>query len=65
MLDCKKAAAYAKRMRQELEELVTKTGGVSDPELIVEVTCQFCSHNDNCEFAWDLYNTDGDCLAIK
>jgi hypothetical protein len=29
------------------------------------VTCEACEWNDNCEFAWDLYNTDGDCLAIK
>lgn len=30
-----------------------------------EVTCENCAHNANCEFAFDPYNTDGDCLAIK
>jgi hypothetical protein len=31
----------------------------------IPITCQGCPHNDTCEFAWDLYNTDGDCLALK
>jgi hypothetical protein len=31
----------------------------------IEITCEECELNDNCEFAWDLYNTDGDCLAEK
>lgn len=30
-----------------------------------EVTCQNCPINDTCEFAFDPYNTDGDCLAEK
>lgn len=30
-----------------------------------EVTCADCQHNDWCEYAWDLYNTDGDCLEDK
>ena len=28
-------------------------------------TCHYCTDNDKCEWAWDRYNTDGDCLAIK
>lgn len=31
----------------------------------VEITCEDCPHNDNCDFVWDLYNTCGDCLAMK
>ena len=30
-----------------------------------EMTCNTCLDNTNCEFAWDLYNTGGDCLAVK
>lgn len=31
-----------------------------------QFTCSKCdSDTNNCEFAFDSYNTDGDCLAIK
>lgn len=29
------------------------------------MTCHRCSEKDVCEYAWDPYNTDGDCLASK
>lgn len=29
------------------------------------LTCFTCPHNAPCDFAWDDYNTDGDCLAAK
>jgi len=28
-------------------------------------TCNTCFSKDECQYAWDLYNTDGDCLALK
>ena len=28
-------------------------------------TCNSCSNKDNCKYAFDLYNTEGDCLASK
>jgi len=28
-------------------------------------TCDGCSHAPLCEYAFDAYNTDGDCLASK
>lgn len=28
-------------------------------------TCDDCPSNGGCEYAFDGYNTDGDCLAIK
>ncbi len=28
-------------------------------------TCDDCNSVDDCEFAYDLYNTDGDCLQLK
>lgn len=31
----------------------------------LRLTCQDCSDNDTCEYAFDPYNTHGDCLAIK
>lgn len=32
---------------------------------MVEMTCYSCKKEHECEFAWDPYNTDGDCLAEK
>jgi len=29
------------------------------------ITCDDCADKDSCEWAYDLYNTDGDCLATK
>jgi hypothetical protein len=28
-------------------------------------TCYECPSNKECEFAWDGYNTQGDCLWMK
>ena len=30
-----------------------------------DYTCFDCPHKDTCEYAWDYYNVNGDCLAIK
>lgn len=30
-----------------------------------EFTCFLCSEKDKCVYAWDLYNTNGECLAEK
>lgn len=30
-----------------------------------DLTCHTCPFKEVCEFAYDLYNTDGDCLASK
>jgi hypothetical protein len=30
-----------------------------------DFTCHGCGLVNNCRYAWDLYNTDGDCLADK
>lgn len=39
---------------------------MGEPEPTRErTTCWTCTDNDKCEYAWDWYNTDGDCLAIK
>lgn len=35
------------------------------PEEIVKFTCFHCGALWGCEYAFDLYNLDGDCLADK
>lgn len=30
-----------------------------------EFTCTKCEMNKDCKYAWDQYNTGGDCLAEK
>lgn len=32
---------------------------------VKEFTCNECKANKTCPFAWDWYNTNGDCLAEK
>jgi hypothetical protein len=32
---------------------------------LVDMTCYGCADNQTCPFRWDLYNTNGDCLAEK
>lgn len=58
MLTPAEAMKAAEEVRIELRMLGHKTEGV-------EITCQECPHNGTCDLAWDLYNTDGDCLAMK
>lgn len=35
------------------------------PGTEITVTCEQCGDNDVCEYAFDHYNTNGDCLALK
>ena len=30
-----------------------------------QCTCSDCEDKDDCQFAYDHYNTNGDCLAVK
>lgn len=34
-------------------------------EVLTVFTCCDCPVVKECEYAYDLYNTDGDCLALK
>jgi hypothetical protein len=45
-----------------IADRVRKDFGWSDDLLL---TCEDCVANAECDFAFDPYNTDGDCLAIK
>lgn len=31
----------------------------------IEFTCDDCAVRNRCRFAYDVYNTDDDCLAMK
>jgi hypothetical protein len=33
--------------------------------LDINFTCDDCTADDKCKFAFNLYNTNGDCLAAK
>ncbi|MEN6550163.1 MAG: hypothetical protein ABFE07_29315 [Armatimonadia bacterium] len=57
----KVAETYASRPLEEGPEL-------EDPEHWIEhqdYTCSRCGAEAECEYAYDLYNTSGDCLAEK
>ena len=54
------------------EELYTKSRIaqlIAEEHIVVpckeEMTCYGCDIADTCEWAWDLYNTHGDCIADK
>jgi len=55
------------RMMDKLEKVkrnsidFLKSIGVED----MEFTCDNCLHKQYCEYAYDPYNTKGDCLAEK
>jgi hypothetical protein len=48
------------------EAAICKLGEVGIPVPAKdEMTCNRCVDADTCSLAWDLYNTNGDCLADK
>lgn len=60
MLTEAEAGRRADRMRLELATIWQTRDAVT-----VGVTCETCTANAECPYAFDLYNTDGDCLAEK
>jgi MoaA/NifB/PqqE/SkfB family radical SAM enzyme len=46
------------------EELLEAGSRLPEPEK-ERYTCNDCPDKEVCEFAFDLYNLDGDCLAEK
>jgi len=51
------------RVAMKVEEF---TADMKDLDIAFEtVTCEKCFENDSCFWSWDLYNTDGACLAKK
>jgi len=45
---------------QSITRLKEATG-----EIITEFTCDDCDSRFTCCYVFDIYNTDGDCLAMK
>lgn len=45
-------------------EIAVKRGYNTFP-IPEKFTCDDCADKDVCDWAWDLYNTNGDCLATK
>lgn len=52
----------AKEAAQSVRIALAVVGHVEYP-LDVAVTCEYCDRNDNCEYSFDLPNTDDNCLA--
>lgn len=53
-----KLSADEKRAKALSEDLAIELG-------ITEFTCDGCGCRETCEYAYDLYNTNGDCLGMK
>ena len=52
------------KMISEFNRLSNRTKN-GCPVTNIILTCDDCPHRFTCEFAGDLYNMDGDCLAEK
>lgn len=55
-----RADRLALQLNQAEQAIRYWAGGVGET-----VTCLECGIRDQCGFAWEPYNTDGDCLAEK
>lgn len=60
MLTEKVAAEKAQETREALKVI-----GHLDYPPDVPITCEHCADNDTCEYRFDPYNTNDDCLAEK
>ena len=48
-----------------INELTLEYGAIEIENVLQEYTCYNCRNRIICEFAFDEYNLDGDCLAQK
>ena len=55
----KRGSSGVQNLKNEKENLINLKPPVK------ESTCEFCKDNQICEYAFDPYNTDGDCLIDK
>jgi len=64
--DCK---CHCHTNKEQCTKLTGAGEKTEDPGMPIppkeELTCFKCDEKDTCKYAWDLYNTDGDCLANK
>ena len=71
MLDCPDYKKWYDEVLTTLSEKAQKlrAGGIKYLKEIGVIrfafTCDLCLDRDNCEFSYDAYNTDGDCLKEK
>lgn len=64
--DRKRDRAVEERDKQNLEpEVAAFRAEMVEAFGIAKFTCDDCGARHDCEFAFDPYNTDGDCLAEK
>lgn len=69
----KAIAFYLLYKRFKKEEPTVLNNNTDDEEVVAALldypkellTCFNCTEREECEFVDDLYNTDGDCLAMK
>lgn len=54
-----------KWFQAEHKQMQIDQGVPIDQIEIPKCTCEDCLCNTKCEWAWDLYNTNGDCLGEK
>ena len=48
-----------------IKEIMRKAFTKHGFDMDKDCTCKDCECSKKCPFAWDLYNTNGDCLASK
>jgi len=48
-----------------IDDLLGELRNVNNPHDRRSLTCIHCLDRNECSLAWDPYNTDGDCLAMK
>ena len=55
------------QVRTQCMKAMTDQEVATDPAKIPkeDFTCHTCTSVDTCDYAWDLYNTQGDCLGEK
>jgi hypothetical protein len=51
-------------MRELAAEGLARLNSIDSPE-DAKFTCDHCPWLKSCVFAFDLYNTNGDCIALK
>ena len=50
-------------IRDAIASELTKSTSIEEAKK--EFTCNMCTEEPNCRYAWDAYNLHGDCLASK
>ena len=54
---------YRRQLLEKTKQLRAET--IKEYNDINDFECDYCCSNEKCEYAFDAYNTNGDCLGIK